>query len=216
MAGELLQVSFHRPPPRLRRRRYGRQVRVIMALAAAVLLSGCSQADEPAVTLPPLPSASPSPSRSPSPSPAASVPKPVLPELAKQRTSEGASAYATFYFDSVTWSFANAEPSAMRSAASPECESCESLAGLVVDLQNMDRRRKGGQYQVISALTPALSDDLTVVDLRYKRPGASTVDSSGAVVETFKAVPPTSVSMILEWRDNSWVVEEFKLGDEPS
>ena len=122
----------------------------VAALAAVLVLGGCSASGEPganaaeSVTSSASPSGSPTetatPTVTPTPTPTAAaykpasakgpaenVPLPVMPEVAKQESKEGLEAFAEYWFSLVNYGYETGDTSHVKALSGPECEICESF-----------------------------------------------------------------------------------------
>ncbi len=151
---------------------------VATLLALAVVLPGCTSDEKVPTVLPPAPSASPTPTASQAPEP---MRVPIPPE-ATAETSQGASAFASYYLKLVEAAFATADPQALKEASAPGCGGCDALIGSVEGLKRQGHKRIGGNYVVREALAPAIVDGDVVVDIAYERPVGRVVDASGTVI----------------------------------
>ncbi|MCC3271006.1 DUF6318 family protein [Arthrobacter sp. zg-Y809] len=120
------------------------------AVAAVLVLGGCSGSGEPEAEAAENVSSSASPSGSasasetatqtatPTPTPTAAykpataegpaenVPLPVMPELAKEKSKEGLEAFAEYWFSLVNYGYETGDTSRVKELSSPECELCEA------------------------------------------------------------------------------------------
>jgi len=180
---------------------------VATLLTLAVVLPACTTEEKVPTVLPPAPSTSPTPTASRTPVPTR-VP---IPPEATAETSQGASAFAAYYLKLVEDAFATADPQALKEASAPGCGGCDALIGSVDGLRRQGHKRIGGNYVVREALAPAIVDGDVVVDIAYERPAGRVIDTSGTVLETADPVPLTTAQMRLIRRDQTWVVQGYRV-----
>lgn len=169
-----------------------------------VSLGACSSDPQPK-TLPPLESTSSSPSVSPS----ATVPE--IPPAAKEKTAEGASAFASYYLDLVGRSFESADATALRALTSDACGGCQALIDDIEALRSQKRRRQGGGYEVSAAVSPALETEVAIVDIRYSRSAANIVDTMGAVVASAPPVAAQDAQLQVEFGIAGWTATGYRI-----
>ena len=170
-------------------------------LAVTALLAACSS-EEPPGALPPVQeSVSPSVGPMPVPSPSS---------LDFERTSRGASAFATFFLHSVGLAYQSADPRLIDELSAPECGGCKVLISGISELRDAGHRRVGGEYVVLSAVAPALNGGDTVVDVIYERPEAEILDQEGATVASAGPVASTTAQVRVLWQGDGWVVQGYR------
>ncbi|MER1997795.1 MAG: DUF6318 family protein [Arthrobacter sp.] len=121
-------------------------VALASVLAAALLISGCSQisfvpatqtaeaqapkaSDQPVES--PTPTPSPYYSQASGAGPAANVELPVLPEAARQDTKEGLLAFAEYWFELVDYTYQTGDSEPLREVTTPECGVCGGMFGRI-------------------------------------------------------------------------------------
>lgn len=139
----------------------------VIAVAGTLLVAGCSGgAPADPGTGSPTPSQSASPSASPTPTltpsavykpadasgPAQNVPVPVLPEVAKTETKEGAEAFTKYWFEVLDYSYQTGDVSNLQKITSPNCDYCSKLTDSVTTNYQGGRWLAGGKFT-----TPAVS-----------------------------------------------------------
>lgn len=137
---------------------------IALVSAVVVALSGCNSAGEPE----PVATASSlaAESTSPSPTPTATatyrpadatgraqnVPVPVLPDVAKTETKEGAQAFASYWFKVLSYSYETGDLVLLRSITPSSCQSCQKPIQAIQDWHSQGRWLMGG-----TITTPAVS-----------------------------------------------------------
>ena len=171
-------------------------------LALTALVSACSS-EEPPGALPPVPSVDESSSpRSNSPA--------ALPSAAALETSQGAAAFATHFLTVVGDAYERADPDLVRRLSDPGCEGCNVLIAGIQSLRADGQVRVGGGYEVVSAVTPALTSKDTVVDVVYRRRAGQVVTADGGIVATAPAVLETEAQVRVLWEGQGWRVLGYR------
>src|SRR3712207_1956393 len=114
-----------------------------LAVAASLALAGCNPGDSPGPGATAAPSAtdlattSASPTPTPTPAadykpadasgPAQNVPVPVLPEVAKTETKEGAEAFTKHWFSILSYAYETGDTAVLSELSKPECTFCQGL-----------------------------------------------------------------------------------------
>lgn len=137
-----------------------------VAVAGALVLSGCSGSGDRGADAAETPSVSSSPSSpeasSPSPSPSAvykpasaegpaeNVPLPVMPEEAKVESKEGLIAFARHWYDLVNYGFETGHTEPVRDISGPDCKICSHFYSGVEDAYSDGGWLEGGSLEVMS------------------------------------------------------------------
>src|SRR5215218_7689958 len=129
------------------------------AVAGSLLLAGCSGGApaDPGTSSPTAaettsPSATPTPTPTPSAvykpadasGPAQNVPVPVLPEVAKTETKEGAEAFAKYWFSVLSYAYETGDVALLESLEPPSCAACQKVKEVIRDWHSEGRRLVGG------------------------------------------------------------------------
>ncbi|WP_428985732.1 DUF6318 family protein [Sinomonas terricola] len=185
-------------------------------LALALLLPACSgapKAEGPSASA--SPSSTPTPDPRPTPAssngPARNVPRPVLPEAAKQNTKEGFAAFTQYWFDTVTYGLETGDSGPLREISLPDCKMCASW---ITSSNNVSRT---GQWQIaprwnassfVSDMTPD-SEGRIVGNFTLEESESKTYSSAGVVIEENRGGRLTGIQSIYAERSNeSWVTAE--------
>jgi len=185
-----------------------RRIPIGCALAAVVFAAGCSSSGPAPTRLPPIASASGT--AAPSPPADADLPDPGAD--ANVRTAAGASAFASFYLDLVGKSFVAANPSGLKRQSSDTCQGCKGLIVAIENLASKGQHREGGLYQVLSAVTPGLSSDVTVVNVQYRRNASRVLNASGQAIASGPAVPVTDAQLQVTYVSGRWLASGYRIG----
>lgn len=166
------QPHRHRDRHRNRHRR-GLVRAVVVFLAATLTLSGCaSPGDGPSpgstsatgtatethvvitTAAPPTTAAVAVYKPASDTGPAENVPKPVLPEKAKEFSKEGLIAFAEYWYSTLGYAFETGDPEPMMTITDPGCRTCKAMEEAVVPWHEEGRWIVGGQMHVLSSDTP--------------------------------------------------------------
>jgi hypothetical protein len=171
---------------------------VVVALGAAVALTGCSSDADPR-PLPPLPP--------PSATQAAALP---VPPEATPETPQGAAAFARYYFHLLNESFKRGDASGVRQVSDPGCDACLNLIAAIEEEDEPGQRVEGGDYRVLFAESPPIENGDVIVDLRYALTEARVVGSDGGVISTTPANPGINAQLRLMRQNDTWIVRGFR------
>lgn len=138
------------------------------AVAGSLLLAGCSggaPADPGTSSPTAAETTSPSPTSTPTPTPSAvykpadasgpaqNVPVPVLPEVAKTETKEGAEAFTKYWFEQLNYAYQTGDVSAIQAMTSPDCKYCNNIINSLTTNYQDERWLAGGKMTVPAATT---------------------------------------------------------------
>ncbi|WP_415856805.1 DUF6318 family protein [Sinomonas sp. G460-2] len=110
------------------------------------------------------PSAPPTPDSRPTPAssrgPARNLPRPVLPEAAKQNTKEGFAAFTQYWFDTITYGLETGDSGPLREISLPDCKMCNSYTESVLKARKSDGWNSGPQWTISEFTTDMTSDPI--------------------------------------------------------
>jgi hypothetical protein len=195
-------------------------------VAAALLLAGCAggaPADPGTVTPTPTGSATPSPPATPTPTPSAvykpadasgpaqNVPVPVLPEVAKTETKEGAEAFAKYWFSILSYAYETGDTAALSKLAKPECGFCQ---GLVHDIEAAWAENKwisGGQIDIPVATAKPSSDGSMQVVLQVLQKELVIHNQDGSPYQEKTAATNAGSVATVKFAAGGWEVNDLGL-----
>lgn len=196
------------------------------AVLAAVLLAGCGAgSDDVAASSSGAVSADPSAgtptTTAPTPGttpadyvpaslegPAQNVPEPVMPELAKEESRDGAQAFLDYWSDAMWYAYQTGDTSYAREIISPACEVC------VEELDEVEQAYKGGQWltggrQMFDLQESALieaSDGVYKPVVKYRNDEVQLIESNNVLdTVTADANFEEPLQVYLDYSDKSWV-----------
>jgi Family of unknown function (DUF6318) len=154
-----------------------------LVVGLAVVLSGCNSGGSPGPggTSSPVaaetPTATASATPAPTPSavykpadasgPAQNVPVPVLPEVAKAETKEGAEAFVRFWYETLSYAYETGQSQNLEKISGPGCIFCTGLRDGISEAWSEGRWISGGKIETpaITATVEPGSDPFAVVQV---------------------------------------------------
>jgi hypothetical protein len=191
-----------------------------------LLLSGCSDgapADPGAASPVSAESASPSATPTPTPTPSAvykpadasgpaqNVPVPVLPEVAKTETKEGAEAFAKYWFSVLSYAYETGDVALFESIEPPSCAACQKVKEVTRDWHSEGRWLVGGKLTTPVAETTFVKDEDGKYDVavQVRQEPLSYMRADGSVARTDAQKPDQGNLLIITCNNNEWSVVEL-------
>ncbi|TQJ35468.1 DUF6318 family protein [Arthrobacter sp. SLBN-122] len=198
-----------------------------LVIGFAVVLSGCNSGGSPGAggTSSPVaaetPTASATPTPTPTPSaiykpadasgPAQNVPVPVLPEVAKTETKEGAEAFTKYWFSVLSYAYETGDLGLFESIAPNPCEACQKVSKVIKDWHSEGRWLVGGTLS-----TPVTNSTFTKgqnatyqVAVQVHQEPLSYMRADGTVARTDPQAPDQGNLLILTYGEDGWSVVEL-------
>ena len=193
----------------------------------ALGLSGCNSGDSPGPgsTSSPVaaetPTASTSPTPTPTPSavykpadasgPAQNVPVPVLPEVAKTETKEGAEAYSTYWFSVLSYSYETGDTALFDRIAPSPCEECQKVKKVIRDWHEEGRWLVGGKIStpVTNTTFSKAQNGTYQVAVQVHQEPLSYMRADGSVARTDPQAPDQGNLLVLSYDKDKWSVVEL-------
>lgn len=201
------------------------RARVVGLLVVTLVLGGCGSDPDPVPlqTVTPTPAAG-SPTTSPSPMQTsravAPTAHPVMPELAKQRTPEGAEAFTAYWFELLNWGWISGDVEQLEFDTAEQCEYCVEMLDQIVEDHALGISFEGGMIYVekIRLINSYEENDLIVFDLMYSQDAGRILMSDGTVRQDWPALPPVKRKVVVDWIDGyGWIMgglgEEVRCAD---
>lgn len=197
-----------------------------LAVAGAVVLAGCSggaPADPGTSPASATGSASPSPSASPTPTPSAvykpadasgpaqNVPVPVLPEVAKTETKEGAEAYAKYWFSVLSYAYETGNVDMFEQVEPPGCTACLKVKEVIKNWHSEGRWLVGGKLATPVANTTfeKAEDGRYQVAVQVHQEPLSYMRADGTVARTDPQAPDQGNLLMLDYKGGAWIASEL-------
>lgn len=195
-------------------------------VVGALMLAGCAggaPADPGTTSLAPTGSASPSVAVTPTPTPSAAykpadasgpaqnVPVPVLPEVAKTETKEGAEAFTKHWFAVLSYAYETGDTGALSKLSKPGCTFCQ---GLVADIGAAWAEGKwisGGQIEIPVATASPSTDGVTQVVVQVLQKELVIHNQDGSPYQEKTAATNAGSVAMIEFVDSEWAVNDLGL-----
>jgi Family of unknown function (DUF6318) len=195
-------------------------------VAGSLLLAGCSGGApaDPGTSSPTAgestpPSATPTPTPTPSAvykpadasGPAQNVPVPVLPEVAKTETKEGAEAFTKYWFSVLSYAYETGDTAALSQLSKPGCSFCQ---GLVDDIEAAWADGKwisGGQIEIPVATAKPSAEGSTQIVLQVLQKELVIHNQDGSPYQEKTAATNVGSVAMVNFADAAWVVNDLGL-----
>lgn len=200
------------------------RIHLVAAVAAsALLLTGCNSGGDPNSGGTSSASPSASSTASPSTTPTATavykpadatgraqnVPVPVLPEVAKTETKEGAIAFARHWYATLTYAYETGDMKPLESISSPACVSCARVKEVVEGWHSGGQWIAGGRMVVEGAQTKFLEvapgEYQVLIQVRQEPLSYYRADKS--LDETTESKPAIGDIMIAGYENGVWTAK---------
>lgn len=200
---------------------------VAFVIAASLALAGCSSggspgeggATSPAVTESAAPTVSATPSATPSAvykpadasGPAQNVPVPVLPEVAKTETKEGAEAFTKYWFSVLSYSYETGDIADFESLEPPSCVPCQKVKEVIVNWHSEGRWLVGGKLSTPVTNTTFIKgqDGRYQVAVQVHQEPLSYMRADGTVARTDPPAPDQGNLLFLAFENGAWAAVEL-------
>jgi hypothetical protein len=200
-----------------------RTAALAVVAAAALALTGCNPGGEPNNGGTSSPSATESVTPSATPTPAAAykpadatgraqnVPVPVLPEVAKTETKAGAMAFASYWFNVLSYSYETGDIALLDSLTPPSCAACQKSKEAIRSWHSDGRWLIGGQITTPAVETTFSKDQegKYQVAVQVHQVPLSYVRSDGTVARTDAQADDKGNLLIVSFSSDSWVLHEI-------
>ncbi|WP_268892377.1 DUF6318 family protein [Arthrobacter sp. 9AX] len=200
----------------------------LIAIVAGVslLLAGCSGgAPADPGTAPPSSAGSASPSATPTPTPtpaaaykpadasgpAQNVPVPVLPEVAKTETKEGAEEFSKYWFSVLSYAYETGDVALFESVAPSTCVACEKVKDVIRDWHSNGRWLVGGMLTTPVAQTTFAKDQdgKYEIAVQVRQEALSYMRADGTIARTDPQKPDQGNLLVLIYENAGWSVVEL-------
>jgi hypothetical protein len=134
-----------------------------------------------------------------------------IPAAAKQRTTEGAKAFASFYYEVLSDSQYRADSSSLRSLSAASCVACQAFAKKADEMKRRGHHVDSRSLNVDDAVvTPTTVRNGFVIDVLADDRPSKVVDATGSVVSTSQGAKLTFRTQVV-WTSTGWKVADSKL-----
>jgi len=189
-------------------------LRLVAGLAAgAVVLSGCSERQEAADT---LPGADAGPSATEAELPPLGPPEFPAPDAAREKTPEGALAFARYYMSLGAEIGVGAIPAQALRDLSQSCALCNQVAASYEADQSAGYSHRGATHTFEEYGLPQVSGSTAEVGFVYTQSSYTVVNASGDELpeRAGEASGELQSGMLLQWRNDlqGWIVTSLTVG----
>jgi hypothetical protein len=197
-------------------RRCLRSFLTVLVLVLLLALNACA-VESPASSSAPSTTAAAPPTPDPRPTPASSkgparnLPRPVLPESAKQNTKEGFEAFRQYWLNSVTFAFESGDVEPLELASAPTCEVCGEFKTAALRLHDERGWAVGPKWTVQHFSTDMVADPERRFLGRYLGIESPSVDynEGGSVRRAYPGEPSGTYQEIYARYDSgAWITVE--------
>jgi len=200
---------------------------VAIAIGLSLALAGCNSgesprpgassspvaAETPTATATPTPTSTPSAVYKPADAtgPARNVPVPVLPEVAKTETKEGAEAFTKYWFSVLSYSYETGDASLFESISPTPCEACQKVSKVVKDWHSEGRWLVGGKISTPVANTTFIKAENGTYQMAVQvhQEPLSYIRADGTVARTDPQAADQGNLLVLKYRGDGWSVVEL-------
>jgi hypothetical protein len=198
----------------------------LLAIAAgsALALTGCNTGNDPGATDTTSPAASQTTSPSPTPTPTAApayvpasasgraqnVPVPVLPEVAKTETKEGAIAFGRYWYQVLSYSYETGDLALLDSLTPQTCAPCQKSAEAIRAWHSEGRWLIGGQISTPVVDTTYSKDQAGKykVSVQVHQVPLSYVRADGTIAHTDPQGADQGNLLIISYSPDAWRLDE--------
>ena len=131
-----------------------------------------------------------------------------MPSAAQAATSQGAAAFARFWFATLNDAARTGDTELLTAISRPDCASCSQFAQSIEQLYVSGGRIEGGVFTVVVAEAPALDSGAvtTRVTVIYDVAPTRQIGSDGKVLRSVEALSGVDGDMRLARQGGSWRV----------
>lgn len=195
-------------------------------VAGALMLASCAggaPADPGTASLAATESVSSSPTATPTPTPSAvykpadasgpaqNVPVPVLPEVAKTETKEGAEAFAKYWFSVLSYAYETGETESLSVLSGSNCKFCQGLVDNIESAWADGKWISGGQIEVPAATAKVLSSEPTYVTLQVLQRELLIHNSDGSLYQEPTAATNAGSQATASFGASGWIFSDLGL-----
>ncbi|NUT71126.1 hypothetical protein HNO81_08080 [Pseudarthrobacter sp. C4D7] len=136
---------------------------------------------------------------------------PVLPEVAKTETKEGAEAFAKYWFSVLSYAYETGDAALFESIAPSPCEACQKVSKVIKDWHAEGRWLVGGRLSTPVAnttFTKGQNGTYQVAAQVHQDP-LTYMRADGTVARTDPQAPDQGNLLVLAYADGKWSVVEL-------
>ncbi|WP_420804908.1 DUF6318 family protein [Arsenicicoccus bolidensis] len=134
---------------------------------------------------------------------------PAIPAAARAHTPEGAEAFTRYFIDQVNVAWMQPRPGLIPQLSSPNCQACNALEKVSLNLATQNQRFKGAPVVVRSAQYEGDTDqNLAIVRITGEQSATAILGANGQVVSPQRQAP-MSRQVLLRESPNGWRVDSM-------
>ncbi|MEA5454561.1 DUF6318 family protein [Sinomonas sp. JGH33] len=144
--------------------------------------------------------------------PARNVPRPVLPEAAKQNTKEGFEAFTQYWFDTVTYGLENNDPNVIKNVSRSDCKVCNAYFSDALDSATGGGWYEGPRWRVTGFLSDMSRDPLkqALGQFLLEESASSRFDAQGSILKSRKGGNDNRLKEIYAiYEDGRWLASQL-------
>jgi len=195
-------------------------------VAGSLLLAGCSGGApaDPGTSSPTAaestsPSATPTPTPTPSAvykpadasGPAQNVPVPVLPEVAKTETKEGAEAFTKYWFSVLSYSYETGDTETLSALSAGDCIFCMGLVDNIKTAWSDGKWVSGGQIETPAVTADVPTGEPTRVILQVIQKELVIHNPDGSPYQEPTAATNTGSQAMATYKGAGWTINKLSL-----
>jgi hypothetical protein len=132
-----------------------------------------------------------------------------IPAAAKQRTPDGAKAFAQFFLDVASRAFVSNDPRPLQALSQTQCTGCDVLVKVITEQRASGERPRQPRFVFEAAnVQPQTQQGIFVVDVIGTERDVEVVDDSGRVLRRSGSAPSWTRST-LAWTNEGWRVRQL-------
>lgn len=173
--------------------------RLLVGVVLALAVAGCG--GDPKADPTPTPSSPSSSSTTPAP--------PVMPDAAKADTKAGAVAFVKYYVETQNFASATGDTAALERIAASECESCQSIIGLIKKVYAAGGHIDGDGWTILKAQRAGLASapsNAIYVDVALRIASQSIYSTPSASPSEYPGNPRRLMTFGLSRASSGWRV----------
>lgn len=190
-------------------------------------MAGCNSGDSPgnggssSAVAAETPTATGTPTPTPTPSavykpadatgPAQNVPVPVMPEVAKTETKEGAEAFTKYWFSVLSYAYETGDTERLSALSKAECSFCQGLVDDIGAAWAEGKWISGGQIEVPTATAKPANGGSTQVILQVLQKELVIHNGDGSPYQEKTAATNTGSVAMVNFSNGGWVVNDLGL-----
>jgi len=200
---------------------------VAIAIGLSLALAGCNSggspgpgassspvaAETPTATATPTPTPTPSAVYKPADAtgPAQNVPVPVLPEVAKTETKEGAEAFTKYWFSVLSYAYETGDTERLSAMSGQDCVFCKGLVDNIRTAWSEGKWISGGHIETPAVTADALTNEPTHVRLQVIQKELVIHNPDGSPYQEPTAATNSGSQALTIFSGGGWTISKLSL-----